>query len=64
MRSRTVLSLIQLSKSIGSRRLAKIISQEQIKRGAWSLSRFAGGGSGLGYCELGVILREYIISGS
>lgn len=55
MRSRTVLSLVQLSNSIGSRRLAKAISQEQIKRSAWSLSHVAGGGLILGFCELRVI---------
>lgn len=66
MRSRTVLSLIQLSESIGSRRLAKVSSQEQIKRSAWSLSRVAGGGFNLGVLRAACYwaIREYIISGA
>lgn len=63
MRNYTVLSLIQLSKSIGNQGLAKAIPQERIKTTCMVLSRVAGGRSILGYCELRIIwLSDNIIS--
>lgn len=63
MRNYTVLSLIQLSKSIGNQGLAKAIPQERIKTTCMVLSRVAGGRSILGYCELRIIwLSDNIIN--